>query len=229
VCGRYASARSVDDLASTFGIAGDDVDPLPQPDWNVAPTKEVAVVVRRHDRTVLTTMRWGLVPSWATDPSVGSRMFNARIETAAEKPAFRDAFTRRRCLVPADGWYEWQVLPDGGRQPYFATDRGGHGVAFAGLWEHWTDADGQVLRTMTVLTGAAPADLAWLHHRAPVVLPQPAWARWLSDDPAGAALARPTPADSVVSWPVSPRVGDARAAGPDLVVARAVDTQPPLF
>ncbi|MBV9292074.1 MAG: SOS response-associated peptidase [Frankiales bacterium] len=227
MCGRYASARSVDDLASTFGISGDDIDPLPRPDWNVAPTKDAAVVVRRNDRTVLTTMRWGLVPSWADDPSVGSRMFNARVETAAEKPAFRDAVRTRHCLVPADGWFEWQVLPDGTRQPYFVTGADDAGVAFAGLWEHWRDADGMVLRSMTILTGPAPDELEWLHHRAPVVLPPSAWADWLVAD--DVASLGPTDARVLVTWPVSTRVGDVQVNGPELVARHEVDTQPPLF
>jgi putative SOS response-associated peptidase YedK len=227
MCGRYASARSVDDLASTFGIAGDDIDPLPQPDWNVAPTKDAAVVVRRHDRTVLTAMRWGLVPSWADDPSAGSRMFNARVETAAEKPAFREAVKARHCLVPADGWFEWQVMPDGSRQPYYVTGADDCGVAFAGLWEHWRDGDGVVLRSMTILTGPAPSELQWLHHRAPVVLPPSAWADWLVAD--DVASLRPTDARSLLTWPVSPRVGDVQANGPELVARHEVDIQPPLF
>src|SRR4051795_8360605 len=110
MCGRYAAARSVEDLASAFGIGADDVDDAAAPDWNVAPTKPVTAVLCRDDRRVLTTLRWGLVPSWATDPSVGSRMINARLESVVTKPAFRKAFAKRRCLVPADGFYEWQRL-----------------------------------------------------------------------------------------------------------------------
>ena len=101
MCGRYASARSVDDLASTFGIASDDIQTPVAPDWNVAPTKPVPAIVVRHDKRMLREMRWGLVPLWAKDPSIGSRFINARLESVAEKPAFRDALVRRRCLLPA--------------------------------------------------------------------------------------------------------------------------------
>src|SRR3954454_4519286 len=153
MCGRYASARSVDDIASAFGISDDDVDAAPAADWNVAPTKPVAVVLVRNSRRVLSSARWGLVPSWAADPSIGSRLINARLESVTEKPAFRDALAARRCLLPADGWYEWATRPDGTRQPYYLTPADGKVLAFAGLWEVWYDADRRPLITTTILTG----------------------------------------------------------------------------
>src|SRR3954453_3506822 len=125
MCGRYAAARSVDDIAGAFGIRDEDLHADPQPDWNVAPTKDVPVVAGHDGRRVLTQMRWGLVPSWADDPGVGVQMFNPRLETVRDKPGFRAAVDARKCLLPADGWYEWQVRPDGARQPHFLFVTGG--------------------------------------------------------------------------------------------------------
>lgn len=228
MCGRYASARRVEDLAATFGI--DEVDAALPADWNLAPTKPVPTVLARDGRRVLTAARWGLVPSYAPDPSVGARLINARIETVGERPAYRGALAARRCLLPADGWYEWATRPDGGRQPYYLTPPDGAVLAFAGLWEVWYAADGVPLVTTTILTGPAPEDLRTVHDRAPVVLPAASWRAWL--DPttrAPAALLRPTSAGIVAARPVGPQVGDVRAAGEWLT--RRVDPpeQPALF
>src|SRR3954469_12874613 len=194
MCGRYASARSVQDLAVAFGIREDHVESTLAADWNVAPTKPIAAVLDRGAGPVLTSVRWGLVPSWAEDPSIGPRLINARLETAWEKPAFRDAMSQRRCLIPADGWYEWAARPDGSRQPYFLTRDDGELLAFAGLWDVWRDAEGRLLPTATVLTGEAPSDLRDVHDRAPVVMPRETWAQWLhpgGGGGAGRAGARP--------------------------------------
>jgi len=139
---------------------------------------------------------------------------------------------RRRCLLPADGWYEWARLPDGRRIPHFLSAVDGALVALAGVWESWTDAEGRELRSTAILTGAAPADLSAVHDRAPVVVASEEWAAWL--DPATPevvvrALLRPTPADTIRVWPVGDGVGDVRANGPDLAAPVAVDEQPALF
>jgi putative SOS response-associated peptidase YedK len=230
MCGRYASARSVDDIASAFGISADDVDAPPAADWNVAPTKSVGVVLSRKGGRVLTSARWGLVPSWASDPSMGARLINARLETVAEKPAFRDALASRRCLLPVDGWYEWAPRSDGSRQPYYLAPADGRLLAFASLWEVWYDAEGQPLVTTTVITGAAPDDLRFVHDRAPVVLNADRWTRWL--DPRTSfpdALLSPTGAGTVIPRTVSDAVGDVRANGPELTVEVDVPEQEPLF
>jgi putative SOS response-associated peptidase YedK len=230
MCGRYASARSVDDIASAFGIGDDDVDAVAEPDWNVAPTKAMSAVLVRDGRRTLTTLRWGLVPSWAADPSVGSRMINARIETAPDKPAFRDALASRRCLLPADGWYEWQVRPDGVRQPHFLAPDDGAVLGLAGLWETWWDAEGRPLRTATILTGSAPDDLRQVHDRAPVVLPSADWAAWLDVETSDvSALLRPTAPGVVRPRPVGFAVGDVRENGPRLIEPVELDEQPSLF
>jgi putative SOS response-associated peptidase YedK len=230
MCGRYASARSVDDIASAFGITDDDVDAPPAADWNIAPTKPVAVVVVRSDRRVLTSARWGLVPSWAADPSIGSRLINARLETISEKPAFRDALAARRCLLPADGWYEWATRPDGSRQPYYLAPADGSIVAFAGLWELWCDAEGRPLVSATIVTGPAPEHLREIHDRAPVVLEPARWTAWL--DPTTTApqsVLTPTSDGVVEPRTVSDAVGDVRQNGPELTIAVEVPEQPTLF
>ena len=232
MCGRYASARSVQDLAVAFGIRDDHVESTLEADWNVAPTKPISAVLDRGAGPVLTSVRWGLVPSWADDPAIGPRLINARLETAWEKPAFRNALAERRCLIPADGWYEWATLPDGTRQPYFLTRDDGQVLAFAGLWEVWRDAEGRPLPTATILTGEAPADLRDVHDRAPVVLPPQTWAQWLdrrSPQDDVRAVLRPTDEGVVQPRPVGPAVGDVRANGPELVERVTVSEQPPLF
>lgn len=230
MCGRYASARSVDDIAAAFGISGDDVDEVPAPDWNIAPTKPVPVVLCHDDRRVLTVLRWGLVPSWASDPSVGPRMINARLESLADKPAFRDALAARRCLVPADGWYEWTSRPDGSRQPHYLAPPDGRVLAFAGLWETWWDGEGRPLRTMTIVTGPAPPDLQGVHDRAPVVVPDGDWYDWLDPDRRDVTgLLRSTPPGTVVPRPVGDEVGNVAANGPQLVDPVTVHEQPSLF
>lgn len=233
MCGRYASARSVDDITGAFGIASGDVDDdLPAADWNVAPTKTVPAVLARAGRPVLTPLRWGLVPAWAPSSASGATLFNARIETVTEKASFRDAVRRRRCLLPADGWYEWARLPDGRRIPHYLSAADGSLVALAGVWESWTDAEGRELRSTAILTGAAPADLSAVHDRAPVVVPPEEWAAWLDPGTPEAvvrALLRPTPPDTIRVWPVGDGVGDVRANGPDLAAPVAVDEQPSLF
>ena len=229
MCGRYAAARSVDDIAGAFGIRDDDIKAAPAADWNVAPTKDVPVVVEHQDRRVLTLMRWGLVPSWADDPTVGARMINARLESIREKPAFRELVERRRCLLPADGWYEWRVQADGTRQPHFLHARDGGGIAFAGLWDTWRDGEGRRLVTTTILTGAAPEDLAEIHDRAPVVLTPLEWAGWLGVGAVPTDLLHPTPPDLIDAHPVGRDVGDVRNNGPQLVAPVAVDEQTPLF
>jgi len=244
MCGRYASFREDQQLADEFAIAdlADDVRLLPA-SWNVAPTDRVRLVVERPERLPggshgavvrqLRTARWGLVPSWATDPSVGSRMINARVETLATKPAFARPLARRRAIVPADGYYEWQAPAPGSaartKQPYYLHPEGGASLALAGLYEFWKDparADDDPERWLvstTILTTAATGDLAQIHDRRPVMLRPDAWDAWL--DPAvGAeqalALAQRDP-PPIVATAVSSLVGSVANNGPTLVVPLA--------
>jgi putative SOS response-associated peptidase YedK len=227
MCGRYASARSVDDIAAAFGIQDDDVDVPPAADWNIAPTKQVAIIVERERRRVLTSARWGLVPSWAADPTIGSRLINARLETIAEKPAFRDALATRRCLLPADGWYEWATRPDGSRQPYYLAPADSGPLAFAGLWEVWYDAERRPLITTTIVTGPAPDDLRFVHDRSPVVLDPERWSDWL--DPTSTPVLEPTRPGLVLPRTVSAAVGDVGNNGPELTAEVDVPEQQALF
>ncbi|MCW2538794.1 MAG: hypothetical protein JWN95_519 [Frankiales bacterium] len=199
MCGRYVSTKSTADLLSEFDAVDQTAEATPA-SWNVAPTQRVRTVVNRPVHHApegerepvrqLRVARWGLVPSWAKDLSVGNRMFNARAESVPEKPAFKRAFAKRRCLVPADGWYEWvRASDDAGKprkQPFFMTPPDGSSVAFAGLYEFWkaadTDADSDLLLSMTILTVPAQGELSEIHDRMPLVLAEPDWARWLAPD-----------------------------------------------
>lgn len=253
MCGRYATTRDPATLAEDFDAVNATGGDAPAADHNVAPTKPVLAVVTRHPRDEdgtpdpertersIRVMRWGLVPHWAKDPSVGSRLINARAESAAEKPAFRTSVTRRRCLLPADGWFEWQRggTPDGSRkQPYFMTPRDGSGVAFAGLWATWRPRDGEPgdapLVTCAVITTDAVGPFTAVHDRMPLVLAPDDWSAWLDpdvEDPSE-VLARPPHwlADRIELRPVSTAVNSVRNNGPELVepVGERLE-QPPLI
>jgi putative SOS response-associated peptidase YedK len=195
MCGRFVSAAPASDLAAYLDV--DEVVDERAPSWNVAPTDPVyAVAVRRGART-LGTFRWGLVPSWAKDPGVGARMINARAETLTKK--FGPAFERRRCLIPADGFYEWEKLDDGTRQPYYIHRADGAPLTFAGLWEFWRDPrdNGRELRTCTIITTDANDLVRPIHDRMPVVLAPSDWERWLDRDSHDVAALAPllAPAD----------------------------------
>lgn len=174
--------------------------------YNVAPTQDAAVVVAGEDGSRrLASMRWGLVPYWAKDPEIGNRAINARSETVAEKPAFRDSFKRRRCLVAADGFYEWQKV-QGGKQPYLLRLEGGAPFAFAGLWDRWHGQRGRVLETFTILTTEPNSLVAPIHDRMPVILPALGRGPWLdraSDTEALRALLAPLGAELMEAVPVS--------------------------
>lgn len=217
MCGRYASSRGAQYLVDHFDVEEPPEQSLP-PSWNVAPTDPVHVVAVRHDRRRLAVARWGLVPSWKTDTKGASRLINARRETVTTTPAFRSAFARRRCLVPADGYYEW--TSDGGRkQPWYLTSRDAAPLAMAGLYEVRKDDDGAVLWTCTVITTSAPDELGRIHDRAPLLVPPADWTRWLDPfvtDP-GADLLVPATAGVLEAWPVDRAVGNVRVDGPHLV------------
>jgi putative SOS response-associated peptidase YedK len=277
MCGRYASARRRIELLEEFRIERDRVSEPLQPDYNVAPTKRVYAVITRDvppseeaqdaaeqapDATPgeaaardvareLRVVRWGLVPFWAKDPKIGSRMINARAETVASKPAFRHAFKRNRCLLPADGYYEWQ-RPDGSsqdepggrgggagsggiKQPYYITRGDGGPLAFAGLYELWRDAElpddheRAWLWTTTIITTSAPDELGRIHDRMPMVIEPDRWADWLdpaASDPADlAALLAPAASSGLISYPVSTAVNSVRNNGPELL--KRIELVPP--
>lgn len=226
MCGRYASSASREELTEVFEI--DEVaGPLPNPAYNIAPTDPVPAVLERTRpegrRRLLTEARWGLVPSWSKDARGAARLINARIETVGEKPAFRKAFASRRCLLPADGYYEWYQLPDsrGGKpvkQPYFIRPADGGLFVMAGLYEFWKAPDGTWLTTATVITTSATDDVGHIHDRMPMTVPVENWSAWL--DPAFGSDARElltVPAAALAYHPVSTAVNKVANDGPELV------------
>jgi putative SOS response-associated peptidase YedK len=205
MCGRYFQARGSGDIARYFGTTN--AVPNLIPSFNKAPTQE-GLVVRRHPETGarhLDGLRWGLVPRRAKDATGAARMMNARGESVAEKPAFRDAFAKRRCLVPMDGFYEWRTEGKS-KQPFACSLKSGEPMACAGLWEGWKQPDGDWLRTYSIITCAAAGRQALLHERVPVILPRDVWDDWLEgDDPT--ALLKPAEDSLLAFWPVAARVG----------------------
>lgn len=189
--------------------------------WNVAPTQEGPIVrLDEEGKRRVARLRWGLIPSWAKDATVGQRMINARVETAAEKPSFRGAWKARRCIVPATGWYEWQAV-EAGKQTWLLRRADAPFTPFAGLWESWQDpAGGRILETFTVLTTAAVPELASIHNRMPVVLDPSEFGAWLGAGPppdlAALSVSRVAPAWSLTA--VSDRVNDPRHEGPECLL-----------
>ena len=219
MCGRFTQQRPASELAEIFAA-----EPLvedPGARYNVAPTDDALVVVQREERRAITAYRWGLVPHWSRDLKGGSRMFNARAETLTTSPAFRDAFKRRRCLVPVDSFYEWKR--EGSiRQPFNIVRDDGRPLALAGLWAGWKDPETELVRrTFTIVTTTPNEAIADLHDRMPVIIPDGAWDRWLDpapDDPSELlALLQPTDDIALRIYAVNRDVNDVRRDGPELV------------
>jgi len=218
MCGRFTQERPASELAEIFWA-----EPLvedPGAHYNVAPTDEALVVVQRDERRAVTAYRWGLIPHWATAAKVGSRMINARAETITVSPVFRDAFVRKRCIVPVESFYEWKR--DGTiRQPYRIVRRDGEPLALAGLWAGWREPDtGAVRRTFSIVTTTPNEAVAALHDRMPVVLERETWDRWLDPRPADPSelmgLLAPSEADLEI-YAVGRDVNDVRRDGPELI------------
>lgn len=209
MCGRYELHTNPAAIALAFGLAWP---PEIHPRYNIAPTQQVPIVrVNAAGERELVQMRWGMVPRWARDPSIGARMINARAESVAAKPAYRIAFRRHRCLLPADGFYEWRTRADGSRRPVRVGMKDGSVFGLAGLYERWLSPEGEPLDTCAVITTAANALLAPLHDRMPVIVPRDAYDEWL--DPATGdpeALLAPFPGDALTWWPVSMRVNSVK-------------------
>lgn len=221
MCGRFTLTEpDVGVLLETFSLTHPP-EPL-SPRYNIAPTQAVATVVNENDGSrVLRLMRWGLIPSWAKDPSIGSRMINARSETLAEKPSYRNALKRRRCLIVADGFYEWQKQP-GGKIPMYITLKDRQPFGFAGLYETWTEPEsGESLVTCTIVTGPANEFMASIHERMPIILPPDAYDLWLDPQEMNTArvleLLKPYPADQMRAYPVSTRVNTPANDDPSLI------------
>lgn len=218
MCGRYTITINAETAREELGLARMPDDFYPR--YNVAPTQPV-VVVRDSGERNAEWMRWGLIPFWAKDPAIGSRLINARSETVFEKPAFKNAFQKRRCLVLADGFYEWKkgAGEKGRSQPYLFKRSDGRPFAFAGLWEFWRSPEGEEIRSCTILTTNANAVVEPVHERMPVILSGDSLWEWLEENQSGAlmSLLRPYPAESMAAFPVSPMVNRPEIDVPDLV------------
>ncbi len=234
MCGRFSQERPASELAEIFAA-----EPLADelgPRWNVAPTDEAYVVVQRSERRAIVAYRWGLIPHWAENAKVASRMFNARSETLTRSPAFADALRRKRCLVPVDGFYEWRRIGER-RQPFSIGRADRRPLALAGLWSGWRDpAKDVVVRTFTIVTTRPNDQMASLHDRMPVVVPEDRWDLWLDpdlEDPAELhGLFEPTDEVALRIEPVRDLVNNVRNDGPELVepidlAAIAADTAAP--
>ena len=216
MCGRFAFYSPSEATAALFGVSGA---PPVEARYNIAPTQYVAAIRKGEDGDPeLAMLRWGLVPFWARDPAIGNRMINARAETVAEKPAFRAAYRNRRCLVLADGFYEWR-REGSVKTPYYISAADGQPFAFAALWENWNSKDSdESIQSTTLITTAADEFMAALHHRMPVVLSPATAGTWLDggEDALAYALGH---APELRAWPVDRRVNNARNEGEDLIEA----------
>lgn len=216
MCGRFAFYSPTEATAALFGVTGA---PELTPRYNIAPTQDIAAI-RADDEGELefASFRWGLIPFWAKDPSIGNRMINARAETVAEKPAYRAAYRKRRCVVLTDGFYEWRREADV-KTPYLIGLASGEAFGLAGLWETWTDKEtGEVVQSATLITTSANAFMEELHHRMPVVLLPERAEVWLSGDNALIETANDD-CPPLMAFPVDRRVNNARNDGPELIDA----------
>jgi putative SOS response-associated peptidase YedK len=227
MCARYVITSPADAIRALFGYAGEPVFP---PRYNVAPTQPIPIVRVEQGKRVFALARWGFLPSWVKDPRTFSLLVNARGESVNDKPAFRNAMRRRRCLVPADGFYEWSDTRP--RRPFFVRPKGGRPIAFAGLWETWSGPNGEEVDTAAIVTTRSNSSLAAIHDRMPVIVPPEAFDLWLDcravDATTAAALFVPASDALLESYEVSTTVNRATNDSPDLLapapVAVAGDT-----
>lgn len=232
MCGRFVSSSTPDELAAYFGVdqvAEAVAEPVPA-NFNVAPTQDVLAVIDHDGERHLDAFFWGLIPSWAKEAKIGSRMINARAETLADKNAYKPSFKKRRCIIPADGFYEWQKLDDTSapkkkvrKQPMFMRSVDGSPLAFAGLWSVWRgpDKEQEPLRSVTIITTTPNDTMAPIHDRMPVILGRDDWSTWLDRDNEDldilGRLLVPAPDDLLTTTPVSTQVNNVRNNGPELI------------
>lgn len=216
MCGRFTLSQSAEAIASAFQL---NQVPTLEPRYNIAPTQPVATVLQSAHERQFQLLRWGLIPAWAKDATMGSRLINARAETVAEKPAFRSAFRHRRCLVIADGFYEWR-RQDGKKQPFYFRMQDRQPFAFAGLWEHWQDSKGEAIDSCTILTTEANELLQQIHERMPVILNPKDYEMWLDPTVQKSELQQllqPLSSAAMTSYPVSTKVNKPTNDTPELI------------
>ena len=217
MCGRYVCSFSIEGLIEQFEL---DAATSFLPHYNIAPSAVVPIVRQSpQGRRVADLLRWGLIPNWSKDPSIGARLNNARAESLTEKPSFRNAYRQRRCLIPANGFYEWQEKPGEKKQPWYIRLKGDMPMAMGGLWESWIDPAGEIVRTFCVVTTNANEVMQPIHERMPVIIPKENWATWL--DPKRydvEAMLAPCDASAMEAWPVSRRVSRAIEEGEELIL-----------
>lgn len=224
MCGRFTLRTPKERIKQEFQLQEE---PLVEARFNIAPTQSILAVRQIEDEREVALLKWGLIPSWAKDDSMSARLINARSETVSEKPAFREAFKRRRCIIPADGFYEWK-REGKGKQPFFFSMRDGRLFGFAGLWDRWKDEGGRVIESCTILTTEANEVLRPVHDRMPVILHPETYGRWLEDDARAVGslkeLLGPYPASEMTAHPVSAQVNSPRNQGEDLIARAAINS-----
>lgn len=213
MCGRFTLTVQLKDLRRRFNALAEDSLEV-RPRFNIAPTQTIPVIRREAEGRKIRKLRWGLIPRWAKEASIGQRMINARSETLTEKPSFRPLLYRHRCLIPADGYYEWSKTDTGKKQPYRIIIGDGELFAFAGLWDRWVSPEGKAVETFTIITTQANEKLSRIHHRMPVILPRSAEDLWLDSEVRDPNFLRellvPYPDDSIGLYPVSTLVNSPR-------------------
>jgi putative SOS response-associated peptidase YedK len=223
MCGRFAQRSDPKRLAKEFKVDMPEVEPR----YNIAPTQEILGVLASEDGREMKFFKWGLIPSWAKDTAMGARLINARSETVEEKPAFREAFKKRRCIIPADGFYEWQRM-EGRKQPFFFQMKDERPFGFAGLWERWQGVGGEAIESCTILTTEANEVLRPVHDRMPVILHSDDYKLWLDEDMRKRELLkdllRPYPAEEMISHPVSTAINSPHNQGATLIERMAVNS-----
>ncbi|MCL1471175.1 SOS response-associated peptidase [Argonema antarcticum] len=219
MCGRFSFTQSEKIVAEIFQLASV---PTLSPRYNIAPTQPVPTVLVDSDdkNRQLKMLRWGLIPSWSKDIKIGAKLINARAETVAEKPAFRSAFKRRRCLILADGFYEWQEQ-EGKKQPFYFRLQDGKPFAFAGLWERWSKGEDEAIASCTILTTQSNELMGPIHHRMPVILDPKDYDKWLDPEvqkpESLQSLLQPYKSEEMTFYPVTTKVNNAKTDSPDCI------------
>jgi putative SOS response-associated peptidase YedK len=227
MCGRYCLSSAPEAIRALFRYRGQ---PNFPPRYNIAPTQPVAIVRMVESEREFVLVRWGLIPAWIKDPKAFTLLINARSESVNDKPAFRNAMKRRRCLFPADGFYEWKGVP-GAKRPYVARPKGGGPIGLAGLWETWIGPNGEEMETAAIITTKANAEMAAVHDRAPVIVPPGQFDFWLDckniDEKMAAELIRPAPDGSMEVYEISPAVNRVANDDPSLLEPCSAEVAPP--